>query len=88
MIADADFFVDVLARATQARMNFPGNKENLARLISTEGEIGTALIAVNCGEAGNETVWNECVHVAAMAMRVAVEGNASWKYKPPTEDES
>lgn len=87
MTADADFFVDVLEQVTRKRMHFPTNTENLSNLTETNGQIATALIAVNCGEGAHSTVWNECVRTAAMAMRVATEGNASWKYKPPTEDD-
>ncbi len=81
------FLVDVLREVTRERMHRPANGQNLDNLTATNGEIATAMIAVNCDQSSDENVWNKCVRVAAMALRVAVEGNAEWKYNPPHQTE-
>lgn len=85
MSAEADFFADVLAELTRARTKFPENKHNLAALIEESGEVANALLSVDYELGTDADVWNECVQTAAMALRVAVEGDPDFKYRPPIE---
>lgn len=64
-----------------ARSAFPGNRHLMAALVEEVGELAQALIQNDRGErTSNPEVFKEAVQVAAMAIRVAVEGDQSCTY--------
>lgn len=71
---DREFTEAVLAEVKRARAKFPGANATNAALVEEVGEVSTALMF---------EPWNmvraECVQVAAMALRLAIEGDATFK---------
>lgn len=70
-----------------ARTKFPNNKHQFAALSEEFGEVANALLERDYGNALDRDVWNECAQAAAMCMRVAVEGDKSFKYEPPYQED-
>lgn len=67
----------------QAREKFPNNTFMLPALNEEVGELNKAMMEHSRGE--NVTaveVYNEAIQVAAMAIRIAVEGDADFTYEP------
>lgn len=81
-MSDEQFLSDVRHELGRAREKFPGNEHQAAALTEESGEVLKALLqhTHEGGEAGE--VYNECVQTAAMAVRVAVEGDHSFPYDP------
>ncbi len=81
------FLADVLTEVNRARAKFPGNKHLLAALMEEVGELANALLEEEYGEGvSSADVYREAVQVAAMAMRIADEGEPGFaKYTPPAE---
>lgn len=72
MIANP-FLRDVYREVQRARKKFPAPNLNFAALGEEFGEVSRALMSES-----SERVYAECVQVAAMAMRVALEGDISF----------
>lgn len=64
----------------RARTKFPNNKHMLAALTEEVGELNQAMIDHDCGTQARENIWKEAVQVAAMAQRIAEEGDSSFSY--------
>lgn len=83
----ARFLSDVALEAASAKDKFPGARNQLAALTEEVGELATALLERQRGEASDADVFTEAVQVAAMALRVALEGDWSMLcYTPPALD--
>ncbi len=67
-----DFLAEVEAEIYRARAKFPGNEHMYVALAEEVGEVANALLE------GSEGLRAECVQVAAMAMRLAEEGDADF----------
>ena len=83
---EQSFLDDVATELVYAREKFPSNEHMLAALFEEAGEVANALLELNYtkGKKGDaRAVWNECVQAAAMCLRVAVDGDPSFLYKPP-----
>ena len=77
------FMVDLEAEVARARDLFPDNQHMLAALSEEAGEVAKALIDHSRGDTNAHEVYVECVQTAAMAVRVALEGDPSFPYKGP-----
>ena len=74
---------DELSRAVE---NFPGNEDMLAALSEEVGELHKAMLEHKHEPhkgVTNVDIYREAVQVAVMAIRVAVEGDASFPYELP-----
>ncbi len=67
---DEMFLKDVAREVERARKKFPGTDGVLAALTEEVGELAKAVL-----DEGQERVYAEAIQVAAMALRVAVEGD-------------
>ena len=89
---EAQFIIDVGKEVARARKKFPEGKHLLAALFEEVGEVSNALLereylvepAVFPSD-HDRYVWNECVQAAAMAMRLATEGDPEFQYELPRE---
>jgi len=92
MDQEAQFYIEVSSELIRARYKFPEGKHLLAALFEEAGEVANALLErdylVNrySPEEHNRHVWNECVQTAAMALRLATEGDPEFQYRPPEEE--
>ena len=76
--ADEQFIQDMIAEITRARAKFPGNGIMLVALMEEVGELAQAAMHIREGKHNDwGRVHAEAVQVAAMAMRMATEGDAS-----------
>lgn len=66
------FLAEVRAEIARARAKFPGNSLQMVALTEEVGELAKALL-----DEPDENVRREAVQVAAMAARVALDGDAS-----------
>jgi len=89
-ILDAKFLNDVAEEIDRARKKFPINTHMHAALAEEAGEVANALLErgyrrdqTELLEQLDHNVWKECVQTAAMALRVAVDTDPSFEYKPP-----
>ena len=78
MPPDEAFVNDLLAEVSRARARFPAaSNPTLAALTEEVGELAKALLHIR---EGKSTTWwdvyDEAIQVAAMALRVATEGDA------------
>lgn len=64
------FLQQVDQEVQRARAKFPAGEANLAALMEEVGEVAKAIM-----EESDQHVWDEAVQVAAVAMRVAQEGD-------------
>lgn len=73
------FLVEVGDEVDRARIKFP-SKENktLAAAAEEFGEVAKALIEMELGKETPENYRKECVQLAAMAARLAIDGDASF----------
>lgn len=69
------------AEVAFAQAKFAGNEDNFVAFIEEVGELGKALYEHKRGDAGPEEVFAEAVQVAAMAIRIAMEGSAEFPYR-------
>lgn len=69
------FFQLVIEELERARSKFPENEKNLAALSEEAGEVVKAML--DYGPGSKELV-QECVQVASMALRVAIEGDSDF----------
>jgi hypothetical protein len=72
----------VEAAVMTARLKFPGNRFTLAALTEEVGELARALLQ----KRGTDEVVREAIQVAAIALRIVEEGDAS--FADVTEEES
>lgn len=79
---DRDFLEDVQQELIRARAKFPNPHFSMTALTEEVGELARALLKVKAGKESPVTVWEEAVQVAAMALRVAVEGDLSIRTYP------
>lgn len=77
------FPIAVAAELLRARAKFPGTKNVTVALAEELGELSKALLDHSYGEGENDAVYKEAVQVAAMAQRVAEEGDPGFPYAPP-----
>jgi hypothetical protein len=80
------FLDHVSGEVARAREKFPSSNLVLAALTEELGELAQAMLKVRAGKEPPERVWEEAVQVAAMALRVAVEGDPSFnavEYREP-----
>ena len=74
-------FINLQREVEGARTKFPKNQHKLAALQEEAGELAQALIDHSRGNATPQQVYKEAIQVAAMAVRVAEEGDASFPYE-------
>lgn len=86
---DGLVFIMIRDELRAARNAFPGSTHMLAALIEEVGEVAKAMMEHDrqLGTSVPE-VLRECVQVAGMAIRIAVEGDENFAYEfPVVEDE-
>lgn len=77
-----DKFLDAVRREHRdASATWPGNRHRLAALTEEVGEVAQAMLQHDQEGAGASAIYREAVQVAAMAMRLALEGDASFAYR-------
>ena len=79
-LADQEILEAIQRELLRARAKFPANNHMLAALQEENGELANALIEHANGKRTAMAVYAEAVQVAAMAIRVATEGDASFPY--------
>lgn len=85
-MATSVFIDQVFAEVERARAKWPGNRVQLAAFTEEVGEAAKALLHHDyepspAGLCANRAeVWKELVQAAAMAVRVATEGDSSFSY--------
>lgn len=89
------FLQDVLWEIVKAKVTFPDNDKLHIAFTEEAGEVSKALLDAhrrpNHGFGPDDfdlDVYNECVQAAAMACRLAVEGDPDFEYTPPCEANS
>lgn len=75
-------FSDIKSELSSAKKKFPGREHNLAALTEEVGELANAMLEHHRGKLDAQNVWSEAVQVAVMAIRLATEGDSTFKYKP------
>lgn len=78
---DARFLNALVEEVAAAREKFPTNETTLAALTKVSGELSKALIDHRAGKATVQDIWKHATQVSATAMRLAVEGDASFPYQ-------
>jgi NTP pyrophosphatase (non-canonical NTP hydrolase) len=68
-----------------ARNKFPTNQFLLAALVEEVGELSQSLIDHEFDKKTKVEIYEEAIQVAAMALRIAQEGSAEFKYQPDYE---
>lgn len=76
---------DIEAELQRARALYPGNGYTLAALAEEVGELNTAMLRHARGYGSPDDIHRQAVQVAAMAIRVAEEGDAAFPYRPAGE---
>ena len=82
---DAETLEKVRLELARSREKFPSNQHQLAALQEEEGELAESLIEHSLGNGGAVDVFEEAVQAAAMAIRVATEGDAAFEYDNPED---
>jgi hypothetical protein len=72
---------DMVEEWANAQEKFPDNKHQLTALNEEVGELNQAMLEHQYGNVPAEAVYEEAMQVAAMAMRVALEGDHSFDYE-------
>ena len=83
---DDGFQTDVCDELVRARTKFPEPTFSMCALTEEVGELAKAMLKRCAGKGSSKDVWDEAVQVAAMAQRVAVEGDVSMQriaYREP-----
>lgn len=86
MTIENEFLIDVLAEVQRARRKFPKPTFSTIALTEEVGELAQAVLKVSAGKWPRERIYDEAVQVAAMALRVALEGDdsvAAMTYEEP-----
>lgn len=77
-------FADIDDELARARARFPGNRFQLDALFEEAGELARALLRFQCEGLGTQAeIYNEAIQAAAMAIRVATEGDAHYSAYSP-----
>jgi NTP pyrophosphatase (non-canonical NTP hydrolase) len=76
---DEKFVNNMAIELENAREKFPSSMCCLAALMEEVGELAEACLKVAAGKWDQKRIWEEALQVAAMAQRVATEGDASIK---------
>ena len=79
-IAIERFFYDLSTEFAGARAKFPQNRNQTVALMEEVGELANALLEHSYGKGTPQQVYKEAIQVAAMAMRVALEGDREFPY--------
>lgn len=77
---DTDIFIEMVAmEVSRARAKFPDSRRSFAALVEEVGELAQALLHVleKPGDMNRTRIREEAIQVAAMACRVATEGDSS-----------
>lgn len=74
---------DIVEELERAREKFPENNHKLTAFNEEVGELNKAILQHQYGNVTAEQVYKEAVQTAAMAIRVGVEGDSTFKYKVP-----
>lgn len=74
------FLIDVIEETHRARKLFPTNEHQLAAFSEEAGEVAKAFIDHSRGDGTAEELYTECVQAAAMALRLAIDGDQSFPY--------
>jgi hypothetical protein len=82
---DYRFLSDVADEIERARQKFPSSNLVLAAATEELGETSHAMLLHAAGKGPIEDIWKEAVQLAAMAMRIATEGDPSFEVLPYTE---
>lgn len=72
------FMADVITEVGAATAKFPQPNPTFAALVEEVGEVAKALMDLQLGKATHADVYNECRQVAAMATRIAIEGDPAF----------
>lgn len=80
-------FLDAVGDELQrARAKFPSSRLSVAALMEEVGELAQAMLKVAAGKWDKSRIMEEAIQVAAMACRVAVEGDSSFtEYTEPDD---
>lgn len=70
----------ILDEVMGARAKFPRNKHQLAAKSEEDGELAKAMIEREIGLATSADVYKEAVQCAAMAIRVAIDGDSDFEH--------
>ena len=71
---------DISKEINSARKQFPGNEDMMVALVEEVGELAQALIDHKRGKQSSSDVYAEAIQVAAMAIRIAQEGDSGFPY--------
>jgi hypothetical protein len=85
-VSNQDIFADIGAELGRARSKFPSNEDQLVALGEEFGELSKALLQQKHEPdkgVTQEDIYAEAVQVAAMAIRVASEGDSSFPHYDP-----
>jgi hypothetical protein len=74
-VNDLQFIIALIAEIQAAREKFPETEHLHAAFQEETGEVAKALFEIERGEETYEGYLAECVQAAAMAMRLATEGD-------------
>lgn len=78
IIRDTELFIaGIREELSNARTKFPTTECVFTALAEEFGEVAKALLKHAAGKSDYQDVWEECIQCAAMACRVAVEGDPS-----------
>lgn len=83
--SDSEAFEMVRDELQRARAEFPEHRNQLAALQEEVGELSKALLEHDFGDATKNDVLREAIQAAAMAIRVATEGDTSFEYDNPDD---
>lgn len=83
--ADKAFLLALREELTRARIKFPSSNLSMAALTEEVGELAQAMLKRRAGKGSHSDIFGEAVQVAAMAMRVAIEGDPSFNALPYRE---
>ena len=75
---------DVADEIGRAIEKFPDNEHQLTAMNEEVGELNQAILENHHGDVPAKEVYEEAIQVAAMAIRVATEGDHSFNYEPHT----
>lgn len=82
--SDEMIIQDIRDELVRARHKFPTNRHQLAAFNEEAGELTKAMLDYECEHKRNivspEDIYYEAVQAAAMAIRVATEGDSDFKY--------
>jgi NTP pyrophosphatase (non-canonical NTP hydrolase) len=76
--ADYFFVSRVIDEARRARLRFPAPNTTFAAATEELGEVAKALMDLQAGRDTRDHFVEECVQLAAMALRMAIEGDPTF----------